>query len=161
MTLGDRDLNARHIQLVAALPEHWPAIRDLLLARGLPLDGAQDHLANFLVVQQEMHIVATAGVEVYGQVGLLRSVAVDPCVEGQGIGTRLTLAAQDRASHLGLLELYLLTTTAKGFFERYGFETVPREKLPKALGASREFQGACPATATAMVLRVQQRTGRK
>jgi hypothetical protein len=52
MTLENRDLNARDIQLVEALPDHWPAIRDLLLATGLPLDGAQDHLANFVVVQQ-------------------------------------------------------------------------------------------------------------
>jgi amino-acid N-acetyltransferase len=57
-----------------------------------------------------------------------------------------------RARALGLRELYLLTTTAAGYFPRFGFETVGREALPPVLSASEELRGACPASAIAMRL---------
>jgi len=93
-------------------------------------------------------------VEVYGAAGLLRSVAVHPGQRGTGLGQALTRAAADLARGAGVEELYLLTTTAEGFFPRLGFERVERGELPAALGASAELRGACPASAVAMRLRL-------
>jgi N-acetylglutamate synthase-like GNAT family acetyltransferase len=98
-----------------------------------------------------------AGLEVHGGVGLLRSVAVRVDAGSKGLGSRLTLAVVKRARKLGLADLYLLTTTAAEFFERHGFERIPRVALPGALGAARELQDACPASVTAMRLRVAQK----
>jgi amino-acid N-acetyltransferase len=43
----------------------------------------------------------------------------------------------------------LLTETADGYFERFGFDRVDREQLPSAVSASPELSGACPDTARA------------
>jgi amino-acid N-acetyltransferase len=54
----------------------------------------------------------------------------------------------------GARELYLLTTTAEGYFPRLGFERIARDELPAALAASEELRGACPASAVTMRLRL-------
>lgn len=140
------------ISLRQAGPADWPAISALLGAHGLPLDGAREHLAHFLLAQQGGELVGCAGIERYGDIGLLRSVAVAPWLQQQGIGTRLLATLLEEARRRGLRRLFLLTTTAAGYFERLGFERVERAALPAALQASVELRGACPASATAMAL---------
>jgi amino-acid N-acetyltransferase len=45
----------------------------------------------------------------------------------------------------------LLTTTAEDFFARFGFRRTDRTQVPPSVRESREFQGACPTSATVMV----------
>jgi amino-acid N-acetyltransferase len=135
-----------------ATPGDWPAIEGLLVDRELPVAGAREHLEEFLVSEEGATVTGCAAVERYGDLGLLRSVAVAEGVAGRGLGTELVKSSVQRAHRLGLRALYLLTTTAAGFFPRFGFETVPRESLPPALSASEELRGACPASAVAMRL---------
>ena len=127
-------------------------IEDLLRARNLPTAGAREHLATFVVATKGNSLLGCAGIERYGDVGLLRSVAVAENVGGRGVGAELVRALLDRARTLGLRDLYLLTTTAAGYFPRFGFERIGREALPSALQASEELSGACPASAVAMRL---------
>ena len=54
--------------------------------------------------------------------------------------------------------MYLLTTTAEGWFPRFGFERIAREEVSEAVRGSVEFGGACPATA-AVMRRVGPRAG--
>ena len=138
----------------AARPADWSAIERLLTGRGLPPDGAREHLAAFVVAEQGSTLVGCAGLERYAEVGLLRSVAVSGDLAARGVGTGLVRASLDRARQLGLREVFLLTTTAAGFFPRFGFRAVPRAALPASLGASEEMRGACPASAIAMRLRL-------
>jgi amino-acid N-acetyltransferase len=128
----------------------WPAIEDLLVARRLPTAGARAHLGTFLVAEQASALVGCAGIELYDDVGLLRSVAVDEGVAGHGLGTELVAASLDLGRRLGLRALFLLTTTASGWFLRFGFESISREALPATLAESEELRGACPASALAM-----------
>jgi amino-acid N-acetyltransferase len=46
--------------------------------------------------------------------------------------------------------VFLLTTAAERFFPKFGFEPVDREQVPPSVGASVEFQSACPASAIVM-----------
>src|SRR5262249_41919215 len=92
-------------------------------------------------------VLGTAGIEVLRASSVRRR---QEQVEGQGLGTQLVKAVLAHAESLGLRELYLLTTTAAAYFERYGFERVSVQDVPSALSASEEFQGACPASATVM-----------
>ena len=55
----------------------------------MPTAGAQDHLHNFLVAVLQGEVVAVAGAEVYGDVALLRSVAVKSTVQGRGVGRQV------------------------------------------------------------------------
>ena len=132
----------------------WPAIASLLQAANLPLDGAADHLENFLLGMEGGRLLCIAGLEQYGAMALLRSVTVDASLRGAGIGQLLLDKLRQQAKAQGVRELYLLTTTAAGLFGKRGFSVISRADVPAALQASREFQGVCPASATAMVARL-------
>lgn len=138
---------------VRSATEHdWGAISALLEAKGLPAAGARDHLAHFLVVEHGGGLAGVGGLEVYGDAALLRSLVV--ATSHQGLGTVLVGALLARARALGVTDLVLLTTTAAGFFPRFGFRPIARDEVPAALLASREFQGACPSSAQAMHVRL-------
>jgi AhpD family alkylhydroperoxidase len=140
------------LSLRAAVGADWPAIEALLIDNGLPTAGARQHLHTFLVAMHEGKVVGVAGAEIYGQDALLRSVAVAPALHGQGIGERILTQLLLEAARRDIAHLFLLTETAADYFTRFGFHITPREQAPPALQASAEFQGACPASATLMVL---------
>jgi len=136
----------------AASAEDWAAIEGLLRGRELPTAGARGNLDGFLVATEGSVLLGCAGIERYGDVGLVRSVAVAESVAGRGLGATLVNALLERARGLGLREVFLLTTTAAGYFPRFGFENVARDALPPSLSVSEELRGACPASAVAMRL---------
>lgn len=140
------------ISLRPATPSDWPAIAALLEANKLPLDGAQDHLATYLLATQGKEIIGTAGAEVYGDLALLRSVAIAPGLQRQGIGKLLVSRLLQEARRRQIAKMYLLSVTAPEYFAQFGFKRGPRENAPAALHASAEFQGACPACAALMSL---------
>lgn len=129
-----------------------PAVLHLLAATALPTASVRDHLEHFLVAELRGEIVGVAGLEPYGEVALLRSVAVEPRQRGSGLGHRLTEAALHAAGHLGCRTVYLLTENADRYFSRFGFRTVSRKALPGVLWASEELRGACPSHAVSMRL---------
>jgi len=122
----------------------------LLRGAGLPLDGLSDQLAHFLVADEDGRIVAAAGLEVYGDAVLLRSVVVAPSHRGAGLGRLLSEATLVMARELGARRAYLLTDAAEAFFRRRGFEVISRSDIPTDIRNSVEFAVACPASATAM-----------
>ncbi len=95
-------------------------------------------------------VLGVAGLERYGNVGLLRSVAVGDNLAGNGLGTALVRALLERAREGGVRDVFLLTTTAPDWFPRFGFTVARREELPEVLNASEELRGACPSSAVAM-----------
>lgn len=137
-----------------AVFEDWPAIEALLQAAKLPVDGAKDHLANFVLGMADERLLCMGGFEQYGATALLRSMAVDASLRGTGVGQTLLDTVRQQARQQGVRELYLLTTTAADFFAKRGFSVISRTDTPPELQASREFQGVCPASATAMVARL-------
>src|SRR5262249_23894012 len=62
----------------------------LLASARLPLDGIADHFAGFILAEDAGEIVGVAGLEVYQEYGLLRSVLVSPRASNRGIGRQLT-----------------------------------------------------------------------
>ena len=127
-----------------------PDILTLLKASALPVAGIDEHVETTLIARDQGKIMGCAAVEVYGQAGLLRSVAVEAGRRGEGLGERLTKAALELARQRGVRTVYLLTTTASHFFPRFGFTAIPRSELDPALAQSEELRGACPASALAM-----------
>jgi N-acetylglutamate synthase-like GNAT family acetyltransferase len=141
-----------NVTLRPAGPADWPAISALLEANRLPLDGAREHLHHYLVAVSHGEIVGSAGAEQYGDVALLRSVAVAPGLHKRGIGQRMVEQLIQEARRRQIAALYLLTVTAPEYFARYGFRRSERGQAPAALRNSRELQGACPDCAAFMVL---------
>lgn len=138
-----------HIRTAA--PEDLPRIRELLTVADLPLEGLDEQFGpGYAVAVEEQQVIGAAGVERYGRWGLLRSVVTDPEWRGQGVAETLTRNRLAWAVTEGLEGVYLLTTTAAGYFPRLGFAQVDREELPLEIRESREFSSACPETAVAM-----------
>jgi len=132
-----------------------PNILALLENNNLPTAGLREHLATTLVARQSDQIVGSVALELYGTTALLRSLAVDSSLRGQGLGQQLTQAALDLAKTHGMQEVYLLTETASEFFPRFGFKPIPRTEVAPAIHNSIEWSSACPVTAQAMVLHIQ------
>ena len=127
-----------------------PEIRALLERLHLPLAGVDEHVPTMLVARDGEQIVGTAALELYADGALLRSVAVEPHLQGRQLGQQLTDAALQLASNRGVTTVFLLTTTAERFFPRFGFEPIGREQVPPSVRESVEFQSACPASAVVM-----------
>jgi N-acetylglutamate synthase-like GNAT family acetyltransferase len=105
----------------------------------------------FVVREDDGRVVGVAGLEIHGEDGLLRSVAVDPDYRGQGLAASLVEAVLERAKRVNLRAVYLLTTGARDYFARRGFADCPREKAPAGIRESWEFRTGCPSTAAFMV----------
>lgn len=144
------------LALRPATVEDWLEVSALLTASLLPLDGAKERLDGFIVARAEGRVVGCAGIEVYGEHALLRSVAIRTEARGKGLGDALVKRTIALAKERGATALYLLTTTAEGYFPRFGFLNVARTEVPSSLHSSAEFQGACPESATAMRLDLQE-----
>jgi amino-acid N-acetyltransferase len=131
------------------------AVKSLLDAAHLPLDGLEEQFGDsYAVAEAGGEIVGAEGIEIYDRSGLLRSAVVRPEWRGRGVGDLLTRDRLDWARRLGLDRVYLLTTTAESYFPRFGFARVDRAEAPPEIRTSREFAGACPATAALMVMEV-------
>jgi amino-acid N-acetyltransferase len=136
----------------SAADEELADLLKLLDRSQLPGAGVEEHFSNYLVAEEEKRIVGMVGLELYGSVGLVRSLAVAPYVRSKGIGSALVHAILEKAKERGLEEVYLLTTTADGYFPRFGFEPIPRDQIDSRLHSSKELQGVCPQSAVCMKL---------
>ena len=92
----------------------------LLRTCDLPVDGVEENLESFLVARENEALVGTIGLERYGDVGLLRSLAVASSGRGHGLGGRLVKMLLGYAKERGVTTIYLLTETAEAFFPRFG-----------------------------------------
>lgn len=140
------------IQFQSAFPTDWNEIRNLLTANRLPVQGALNHLSNFVVATENGRVVGAIGLEVYGDIGLLRSLVVASHMRGKSIAKRLIkhMIAQSRSRQLSAL--YLITGSADPLFERYGFEKMARADMPTKLYVSMELQGPSSTASTGMRL---------
>jgi amino-acid N-acetyltransferase len=133
-----------------AQPADLAGVLRLLERHGLPVDGASRMGNALLVARLNGEIMGAAGLELYADGALLRSVVVDERLQGQGLGQRLTAAALALARRHRAPAVFLLTTTADGFFPRFGFERINRDEVPESVQQSVEFRSACPASAIVM-----------
>jgi amino-acid N-acetyltransferase len=138
------------IRVERARPEDGPTLLRLIADSGLPPDGLLDHLDSALKVMDDGRTIGCAALEIYPDGALLRSVAVERAMRGTGIGQLIVRAALELARERGATSVYLLTTTAEAFFERFGFKRVSRADVPAGVRASAEFRYACPESAVAM-----------
>jgi amino-acid N-acetyltransferase len=137
---------------VAFLPSPTrPAVERLLAAASLPIEDLEAlDLADFLAAGSPDAPAGVVGLEIGSGVALLRSLVVDPGARGTGLGQGLVAAAEAHARRRGVRTIYLLTTTAEGFFARLGYRGASRESAPEAIRQSREFAALCPASAAFM-----------
>ena len=128
-----------------------PAILELLEASGLPTtDLHSECVTQFLLLRDGRRLDGVVGLERYGNVGLLRSLAVRPERRRAGLGIALTEALEKFAAASGLTSVVLLTQTAQAFFAERGYRVIARDTVPPAMQSSSQFTSLCPASAICM-----------
>lgn len=123
----------------------------LLWSAGLPVSDLREAPSLELFgLRADGRLVGVVGVERYGEVALLRSLAVDPAYRASGYGQALVRHAERWAMRHGATTCYLLTTTAADFLARLGYEVTSRAEAPAVIAATSQFSGLCPASSTFM-----------
>ncbi|MHA2405568.1 MAG: GNAT family N-acetyltransferase [Candidatus Hermodarchaeia archaeon] len=123
----------------------------------LPVEGVKDYFNAFLILDKPSdapHVVSApiigcVGIEQYKTSALLRSLAIHPDYQKQGLGTFLTKAMISQAKKQKVRALFLLTDSAVKFFEKFGFQKIDREQAIDDVKQSIEFTTLC-ATASLM-----------
>ena len=136
--------------MISENPE-FESVKALLASAKLPTeDLTEAHCRNFFCAGPADAPTGLVGLELLGDVALLRSLVVKPHGRNVGAGSELVRHAEEQARRRGVRGLYLLTTTAEEFFSKRGYERVPRETAPPAIRATKEFSGICPSSSAFM-----------
>ncbi len=130
--------------------EKLSEVMALLRLANLPVNDIGENVELFALEINEQ-IIATAGLETNAQVGLLRSVSVLDSQKGKGYGLLIVQKLEKYAENQGIKELYLLTTTAKEFFEKkLSYKVIERTDAPTEIQSSQQFASVCPSSAVVM-----------
>ncbi|MCG8428689.1 MAG: GNAT family N-acetyltransferase, partial [Chromatiales bacterium] len=112
-------------------------LETLLQANALPIEDCAAQLQAFFGIFDDARLIAAGGLESAGEYALLRSIVVDAEFRSMGLAAALTafFIAESRAR--GLQALYLLTETAERYFNRFGFESIARDRAPAEISETR------------------------
>lgn len=127
-------------------------VRRLLERMCLPSEDLSAASVQFWVERRGEEIVGCIGLERIGELGFLRSLAVEPSSQSHGAGRRLVEALLRAATEAKIRELWLLTTSARDYFAKWGFAVVARREVASAIQAHPQFTGHCPSSAHCMRL---------
>ena len=135
---------------IISAPGYRESIVNLLASEHLPVDDLPQTLEYFMIAVHEGNVTGVAGLEIYGNYGLLRSLAVKSSFRNTGIADKLVKQLETIAISKGLKAICLLTETAPDYFIRKGYESINRNDVPEAIQQSTEFSYVCPKSAIVM-----------
>lgn len=141
-------LNTLHLQVAAGEQQRRQVIA-LLEQHKLPVSDIDDDKILYLLQDGE-DVVGTVGLEIFEDCALLRSVSVVKEKQGKGYGAFMNAAIEQYVKDAGISCLYLLTTSARNFFDKQGYCAISREEAPAAIKQSQEFTSLCPSSAVLM-----------
>jgi N-acetylglutamate synthase-like GNAT family acetyltransferase len=123
----------------------------LLCGCGLPTDDiSESSLGHFLGCGSPSAPDGVIGLEILGEDGLLRSLAVAEGARGRGRGKALVAALEALARAQGVRHLYLLTESAEVYFGEMGFAAVDRSLVADSIRRTQEYSCLCPDDAVVM-----------
>jgi amino-acid N-acetyltransferase len=104
------------------------AAQQVLLPR--PLTNLYEDIWEFTVAEEDGRLLGCGALKFYSQeLAEIRSLCVDEQLKSKGVGRKLTEALLDEAERYGLKTVFALTVVPT-FFEKLGFQAVPRERFP-------------------------------
>ena len=138
--------------IAAAVEQDYGDVIALLAAAPLPTEDLEPgSMAHFLVARDAFgKVIGAVGFERYGSAALLRSLVVATENRNRSLGSQMVAEMETRCRSSALSEVFLLTTTARDFFLRRGYQTIVRDSVPAALRAAAEFTRLCPDSAVCM-----------
>lgn len=125
-------------------------IKRLLVSSLLPSRDVGAANQRFIVASENGRLLGCAGLQVAGQDGLVRSMAVHWTRRNAGLGSKLHQRLLFEAVLAGVRTLYVVTTTAEDFFAGHGYRKVEAREVPPELRASEEFAAFVPGGGSAM-----------
>ena len=126
-----------------------PAGLALLRENDLPVSDL-DETKTLFAILSDGDVIGTGGLESFRDSALLRSISIKKDLQQTGLGKFIVGELEKTARQSGVNCLYLLTTTAAGFFVKLGYETIDREIVPIEIKNTTEFSSICPSTAEVM-----------
>ena len=136
-------------QLVPAQGNLRQKVIGLLQENELPVSDLDEDKSLFALLQNG-EVIGTGGLEVFADCAFLRSVSVKRHFQTKGLGKFINQELERIAKEQRVSCLYLLTTTAKGFFSKQGYEVIDRDDAPAAIKNTSEFSFTCSSSATLM-----------
>ena len=126
MTINVRPAITSDVLAIRDLVENYAGDGSRLLRKNTVT--LYEDVQEFYVAEQDGKIVGCGALHVmWHDLGEIRTVAVDPAIKGQGIGSQILNALTQRATNLGLTKLFCLTFETQ-FFTGHGF--MPIEESP-------------------------------
>ena len=139
--IHDRLLDAIGDPIRPAKRSDMAEIQSLLTrAELLGEDAAEDSFPAFFTLRNEQGLAGCVALEVLGDDGILRALAVDPEHRGVGYGWILADTAVNHARYRGVRRIYLLTATASDFFAaKLGFRVIDPSTVSARVSESSSF----------------------
>ena len=137
------------MNIVPASQNSFTAAIRLLESCSLPTQDIHPGTQLF-VMEEGDRVIGTIAVEYNWDHALLRSLSVDEDFRKKGIGEELVSFIEDYVKKQGVLHIFILTTTAAGFFSKRGYTKMEREEVPEFIQQTSEFSSVCPASAIIM-----------
>jgi amino-acid N-acetyltransferase len=128
------------LELRLARPDEVDEVTKLISSEGMPAVEVERWLDGFWVLDDGETLLGCAGVELYADSAVLRSVMTAPELRGSGEGVRLVKRALDYARGNGAKRCYLFTMTAEQWFPRFGFSACTLDEFDKAARESWQYR---------------------
>ena len=122
-------------------------IAEILQANDLPIDDLKTAPIQFYGIFENDKMKGIGDFETYGKCAILRSIAVPKEFRGMGYGKEVVSFVEKTAKEKQINTLYLLTTTAYQYFQKYGYQTITLDTCPPDILSSAEFSKLCPSSA--------------
>ena len=146
IALGDNLMYDLGIHLLAH--HDLPKLAHTLALASLPADDLDLPGRQFFrFTSASGDTIGYGGFELYGSDVLIRSIVVFPEHRESGLGRALVAQLMEQARAAGARDAYLLTTTARPFFEAIGFSAIERTIAPAAILGTAQVTNVCPASA--------------
>lgn len=119
----------------------------MLISCSLPSSDVDGQAQKIFVAESEGKLVAIGGIEKFGGIALIRSIAVVPEHRKYGIASNIYQLLEEYARNSEVEELYLITESAKEYFQKLGFTEQERKTTPCLIKQTSQFSKLCPSSA--------------
>jgi len=130
--------------------EEFDSVTGLLQEANLQYSDLKQPHVRLFRFDENGKTIGVGGLEIFGNLALLRSVAVSQELQGTGLGSEVVSQIEHISKVSGISSLYLLTTTASRFFKSRGYQLIHRDEFPEELKQTAQFSGLCPVSAICM-----------
>jgi amino-acid N-acetyltransferase len=94
-------------------------------------DEIATNIRSYVIAINDDKIIGVGALHIYStNLAEIRSLAVDKNYQKKGIGKKIIQALENEAKQLGINQLLTLTYQ-KEFFEKIGFNEIPKERVPE------------------------------